>query len=488
MDYTLAMYNAERFESLSASGAVQKLVEKMGYPRALLKMEYDHSFFIRGLVVDKKRGNIIKLDRHKYVKRAMHGFRPMGKAERSEVYDTITASGGGFGEPNFAVLDTIFSLPDAFLFSKVVQYKTDNPDQVPQDFETIYRDVRHSVDLCHRDGHIKDTVSSDPAHFIERDPHMVLMLERLRRSGRKVFLLTNSLFDYTDTVMRFLFAGPNASAEESGRWTDLFDVIITGSGKPGFILDSSRPLYRVDPDTYTLRNTEGVYGESAEEYLERGKCFQGGNYTHLHQLLGVQNGNRVLYVGDHIYSDVLRSKRSLGWRTMLIIPELEREINVLLDAKTSDLAARIEELREKRDMIDEQVDALESAVVDHGQERTGKRGAGWRDNQLISLEAQLYTAKGEQDSVRRLLLEEMERYHTLFHPQWGQLFKTGLQNSRFAEQVEQYACLYTSCVTNLKLVSPEMNWRAMKDLMPHDRMASVPMHRMLAHRREGEEF
>lgn len=488
MDYTLAMYNAERFESLSASGAVKKLVEEMGYPCALLKMEYDHSFFIRGLVVDKKRGNIIKLDRHKYVKRAMHGFRPMGKVERSEVYDAITTSGGGFSEPNFAVLDTIFSLPDAFLFATLVQYKGDNPDEIQQDFETIYRDVRRSVDLCHRDGHIKDTVTEDPGRFIERDPDMVNMIERLKRSNRKVFLLTNSLFDYTDTVMRFLYAGPDASVEESGRWTDLFDVIITGSGKPGFILDSSRPMYRVDPDTYQLRNTEGVYRESAEDYLERGKCFQGGNYTHLHKLLGIHSGNQVLYVGDHIYSDVLRSKRSLGWRTMLIIPELEREINVLLDAKTSDLAARIEDLREKRDMLDERVDTLQSAVVDHGHDTADAKEAGRLDKQLVSLQAQLYTAKGEQDHVRRMLLEEMERYHTLFHPQWGQLFKTGLQNSRFAEQVEQYACLYTNCVTNLKLVAPEMYWRAMKDLMPHDRMAGVPMHRMLTHRRARGEL
>ena len=34
----------------------------------------------------------------------------------------------------------------------------------------------------------------------------------------------------------------------------------------------------------------------------------------------------ILYVGDHVYADVLRSKRTLGWRTCLIIPELTNEI------------------------------------------------------------------------------------------------------------------------------------------------------------------
>jgi ribonucleotide monophosphatase NagD (HAD superfamily) len=28
---------------------------------------------------------------------------------------------------------------------------------------------------------------------------------------------------------------------------------------------------------------------------------------------------QVLYVGDHIYGDILRSKKTLGWRTMLVL-------------------------------------------------------------------------------------------------------------------------------------------------------------------------
>ena len=36
----------------------------------------------------------------------------------------------------------------------------------------------------------------------------------------------------------------------------------------------------------------------------------------------------ILYVGDHLYSDVLRSKRTLGWRTALVVPEIEDEMIV----------------------------------------------------------------------------------------------------------------------------------------------------------------
>lgn len=41
---------------------------------------------MRGLTIDKARGNIIKLDRHKYVKLAFHGFRELSREERLATY------------------------------------------------------------------------------------------------------------------------------------------------------------------------------------------------------------------------------------------------------------------------------------------------------------------------------------------------------------------------------------------------------------------
>lgn len=42
---------------------------------------------------------------------------------------------------------------------------------------------------------------------------------------------------------------------------------------------------------------------------DKAAVFQGGNYVDLHQMLGVRSGTEVLYVGDHIYGDILRSKK-----------------------------------------------------------------------------------------------------------------------------------------------------------------------------------
>jgi hypothetical protein len=57
---------------------VAKLVKVFGYPPSLYQLEFDYAFMVRGLIVDKKRGNVIKVDRHKYVKIAYHGFRHVG--------------------------------------------------------------------------------------------------------------------------------------------------------------------------------------------------------------------------------------------------------------------------------------------------------------------------------------------------------------------------------------------------------------------------
>lgn len=44
-------------------------------------------------------------------------------------------------------------------------------------------------------------------------------------------------------------------------------------------------------------------------------------------LLSVK-GKDILYMGDHIFGDILKSKKRQGWRTFLVVPELARELQV----------------------------------------------------------------------------------------------------------------------------------------------------------------
>ena len=73
----------------------------------------------------------------------------------------------------------------------------DNGDHKSLDFKTyeeMYRGVRECIDLCHRDGVIKDEVARNPEIYIVLDDGLVPMLKQFRQNGAKVFLLTKSYY------------------------------------------------------------------------------------------------------------------------------------------------------------------------------------------------------------------------------------------------------------------------------------------------------
>ena len=97
--------------------------------------------------------------------------------------------------------------------------------------------------------------------------------------------------------------------------------------------------------------------EEVNKFLQEGKLFQGGNAKWLHTLLSLTSGDRLMYVGDHVYADVLRSKRTLGWRTVLIVPELTNEI--LCHKKCKDLRGDILRLRKQQFSLQNEIDCLD---------------------------------------------------------------------------------------------------------------------------------
>jgi 5'-nucleotidase len=64
--------------------------------------------------------------------------------------------------------------------------------------------------------------------------------------------------------------------------------------------------------------------------LIEGQVYSGGSCDVFTQLIGAK-GKDVLYIGDHIFGDILKSKKKRGWRTFLVIPELHEELHVWTD-------------------------------------------------------------------------------------------------------------------------------------------------------------
>jgi hypothetical protein len=173
-------------------------------------------------------------------------------------------------------------------------------------------------------------------------------------------------------------------------------------------------------------------------------------------MLEIEAGEEILYVGDHLYSDVLRSKRTLGWRSAFVVPELEEEMRVF--NQNVELTDKISALRELREELSHYGDEI-------------------LDNSSLSMEEResALASLREEDSVLKEKLTELAaEWHRAFHPIWGAMFNAGYQDSRFAFYVQNYACLYTSRATNLGLVSTGRSFRTGLEMLPHDRLLDDP--------------
>lgn len=451
MDYTLAIYHMRRLEQLSFDMTVELLVRSFGYPEIIREIRYDQSFVMRGLVVDKAHGNLLKMDRFNHVGRVYHGRRLLDREAKHRLYrdEKIRLS-----SPRYAWIDTLFALPEASMYAEVIELFERRG--IPVDYARLYDDIREAIDTVHRDGSLKSEIRKDLDAYIYRDPELAPALHKLRSGGKKLFLLTNSLFDYTDAVMRHLLDG---RLPEYPSWRNYFDVVVVGGAKPRFFTER-QPFLELDA-------TGAVVGEAT--HFERGKIYQGGNLADFERFVGI-GGERVLYVGDHIYGDILKSKKSSLWRTCMIVEELEAELahieanrdRIRELAETERLRARLE------DALNHQKGLLNQ--LDRRIERGDPDGRSLEEVEAIRQEA-----KRDLELLRRAVREMDERVVRLsaeiegsYNEHWGLMFKEGNENSRFGEQVEDYACLYTSRVSNFLYVSPMQYFRSPRELMPHE--------------------
>ncbi|WP_224363072.1 HAD-IG family 5'-nucleotidase [Hyalangium versicolor] len=459
MDYTLAIYHMRRLEQLSFDMTLAKLVGEYGYNPVIGHLLYDHHFVMRGLAVDRVHGNILKMDRFGHVGRGWHGLRPLKAEVRRELYRNKLIRPR---DPRFAWNDTLFALPETCLFAGIIELLESLGERV--DYGKLYDNIREAIDTVHRDNSLKREVRKDLSRYIFQDPELGPTLHKLRSGGKRLFLLTNSAWDYTDAVMRYLLGD---KLPEYSSWRNYFDFIVTAAGKPGFFSDQ-RPFLELDSSTEAGR----VVGEAKS--LERGKVYSGGNLPQFEEFTG-HRGENILYVGDHIYGDILKSKKSSLWRTCMIVQEIEDEITYT-DSRREEIS-RLSEIEITRARLDDEVNAIKTAL--NSVERRLERDSQNPEERAREEEARR-RLKADLDVVRRALKESMGLADTLerdveegFNPYWGLLFKEGNENSRFGYQIEQYACLYTSRVSNFLHYSPMQYHRSPRDLMPHEQAGAL---------------
>ena len=205
--------------------------------------------------------------------------------------------------------------------------------------------------------------------------------------------------------------------------------------------------------------------------LCRGKVYYGGNANLFQKLAGCR-GDEILYIGDHIYGDIARSKGLVNWRTMLVVEELDNELPKLEGLKP--LLDKIHETLKAREAFDEELQILRSKIASNSRQAKLKSAEGnkakvqhlQKENEKLSERAMaMENELTRLDATIRSYIEDRE---SNVHPLWGELMKVGLERSRFADQVESYACIYTSRVSNLRFYSPYKRYVPFYDVLPHD--------------------
>lgn len=444
MDHTLAHYNPGPFEALAFRKAAAKLVAR-GYPRAILRMRHDPDFIRRGLIVDRRRGNLLKMDRHHYVVQAFHGTRKMPPEMRKSLYANRRIRIG----TSFAASDTLFALPEITLYAQLVDLADDEARR--PSYSRIHGDVRAAVDEAHADGSIKRVIARRPLHYLQLDAELAATLQHMRSRGLKLFLLTNSEAAYTGLIMERLLSGRLA---ERPQWSDFFDVIVVRAGKPEFFT-------RHDPLVPLASRALRIPGR------QRRRIFTSGSVRALEAELGV-SGNEVLYFGDHTYGDILKSKRTCGWRTAMIIPGLEEEIRHLEETRAQRrelalLERRIDQLDAARDILARSLAGkiAAQAVKRYLRQRQLTGGLHSIPRHLAAIEAQMQDLAAEVRSLETTI-------EGRFHRHWGPLFRAGRETSHLGQQVEKFACIYTSRVSNFGYYPMEKYFVASPTLLPHE--------------------
>lgn len=430
MDYTLAQYKSPEYEAVQFNMLVDQLL-KIGYPNELKQFQYDPSFAIRGLWFDTLYGNLLKVDPYGNILICCQGFKFL---KTSEIYELYPNKFIKLEESRVFVLNTMFNLPETYLLACLVHYFTTtagftstttgvNMGNLFMSFKTIFRDLRCAMDMMHDSNILKNETVDNLEKYVERDERLPLLLQRMRSHGKIVFLLTNSDFAYTEKIMSYLFDFPSVKGKD---WKNFFDYIVVDARKPTFFGEGTI-LRQVNTETGGLRIGKHVGP------LQAGQVYSGGSCDVFNEFLGAK-GKDVLYVGDHIYGDILKSKKTRGWRTFLLIPELVNELSVSMTQWP--LFERLQEYDVQLGNVYRNLDSSSTVCPD---------------------------ITDVQDKIRETS-HNLDMCYGIF----GSLFRSGSRQTFFADQICRFADIYGYTFLNLLYYPFTYMFRSPAMLMPHE--------------------
>lgn len=433
MDYTLIHYRPSEWERAAFEHG-RRALKDSGLP--VDDFSFDPDEFTVGLAFDLKLGNIIKATRFGRVVRAQHGTQILTFDQQRKLYSSTIVE---LSSPRFRFMNTLFELSRASLFAQLVERHDTAPIAGIGSYSDIYDAIDEGLSVAHNAGALKAEIIADKDRFVELDDSVVETLEHQRAAGKKLVLITNSDWAYTSEMMPYAF---DRYIDGDETWRSLFDLVIVSANKPRFFTDAN-PIYRVVDEEQSL-----LHPHSGR--LDAGHVYFGGNARLVEERFEL-DGTEALYVGDHLFGDVHVTKDVLRWRTALITRELETEVREAASFATDQKS--LEQMMADKVDLDRQQAALRLERI-LGEKRS-------KDGELERVTAQA-VALDEQIAPLAKAAGEIG------HPTWGPLMRAGNDKSLYARQVERYADVYTSRVSNFRAETPYGYLRAARGSLPHD--------------------
>ncbi|KAL7884262.1 hypothetical protein AOLI_G00070320 [Acnodon oligacanthus] len=407
-DYTLALYS-NALDAMIYTTARDFLIEHFKYPQAICKYDYLPNFAARGLHYDIQKGLLMKIDAFHYIQlgTVYRGLNPVPDEEVLRLYDgthhvPLNQVSGFYGKgPNVKQFMDVFSLPEMTLLAVANDYFISN--DIEYDPVHLYKDVSEAIGTVHIKGYMYKWIMEDLEKYILRGEETYAVLHRLVSHGKKLFLITNSPFSFVDKGMRYMVGKD---------WRDFFNVIIVQADKPHFFNDCAKPFRRLD--------SKGDLQWDKISNLDKGQVYKQGNLFDFLRLTGWR-GSKVLYFGDHLYSDLADLMLRHGWRTGAIVPELELETKVV---NTEQYAQSLTWLQALTGLLERM---------------------------------QMYRDPDSRAVLQEWLKEREElraRIKNLFNPQFGSIFRTCHNPTYFSRRLCRFSDLYMasiSCLLNYDL-------------------------------------
>ncbi|KAJ5070627.1 5'-nucleotidase domain-containing protein [Anaeramoeba ignava] len=310
LDNTLIQYKIQNLAKLLFE-CIQNYLVKEPNLSNLKECVFNPKICAKGNIIDFEKGNILKLDEENKITIAFHGSKRLSNQDIMKQYDNgFLKSFTGKRDEKFLPLATEFGIGlGSFVASLIDLFDQEIKKGNDLKYSSLANHLYSAMDrnfVEWENGQYFRTIEANPTKYVIPSPKTRLLLEKLIENKKELFVVTNSIPEYTRLLLDVCIGKD---------WRKFFKIIVYSSSKPRF--------FNLD-NPFEICLPENEDKKSIVEFLH-------GNFKQLEnelkKLTNPKNENeneKFCYFGDHLISDIQACKLNSNWITTGIISELNK--------------------------------------------------------------------------------------------------------------------------------------------------------------------